>query len=581
MEKSPIKFILHYVKLFKWLFYSLSAINILSKLGSYLSLFYAAKLYDIVAKTENVHYWQDIYFYLFLALSCQLTSILCFELTIYFASKLFPKSDTIVVRDVLDHVNRHSISYFTEKMSGNISNKISQISEGIRGFFDILFQFIDITVSPLIVIILLSMQNAVFSPVMLVWIMIMVFLGISFGKQRRASSEEYELIRSRTQGIIVDSISNYSEVKSFANYKFERRYLGLNLRRLRLSNLKDRMTHFKFHLTQNLITFFSVALFAFFTIWLLKTGRIDTSVFIFANISFANLSGLIFNIGYSTNNLFRILGTVQAGLNTLAVEPEIKDSPKAYDFKADKAEIVFDKVSFAYNGHKNLFNNLNLKIKPGEKVGIVGHSGAGKSTFIKLIARYFDIKQGTIKINGIDIRNITQDSLHKHIATIPQDVCLFNRSLMDNIRYGRTTAKDAEVFAAAKKANADEFIKKLPKGYSSKVGERGTILSGGERQRVAIARAVLKNAPILIFDEATSSLDSHSEQHIQKALKAVMKDKTVIAVAHRLSTLKEMDRIVVFDKGKIAEEGTHEALLAQKGLYAKLYKMQADGFISQ
>ena len=202
-----------------------------------------------------------------------------------------------------------------------------------------------------------------------------------------------------------------------------------------------------------------------------------------------------------------------------------------------------------------------------------------RSTFIKLLARYFDVTEGAVLINGIDIRQVTQDSLHKNIATIPQDVCLFNRSLYDNIRYGKTSATRAEIVVAAKKASADAFIRRFPEGYDTKVGDRGVILSGGERQRIAIARAVLKNAPILIFDEATSALDSENEKHIQTSLARLMKGKTVIAVAHRLSTLREMDRILVFHKGKIVEEGNHEELIRRGGRYAKLFKMQSDGFV--
>ena len=210
---------------------------------------------------------------------------------------------------------------------------------------------------------------------------------------------------------------------------------------------------------------------------------------------------------------------------------------------------------------------------------MVGSSGAGKSTLIKLISRYFDVKDGSITINGIDIRSITQDSLHKNIAVIPQDVCLFNRTIMDNIRYGDTSASDAEVIKAAKAASADKFIERLPNSYQTRVGDRGVILSGGERQRIAIARAILKKAPILIFDEATSSLDSESEKYIQASMKTLMKNKTVIAIAHRLSTLREMDRIIVMEQGKIVEEGTHLSLLRKKGRYAKLFKMQSEGYI--
>ncbi len=212
-------------------------------------------------------------------------------------------------------------------------------------------------------------------------------------------------------------------------------------------------------------------------------------------------------------------------------------------------------------------------------MGLVGLSGSGKSTFIKLISRYYDINDGSIRINGNDIRDITQNSLHKNISVIPQDVSLFNRTLYENIRYGNTEADEKQVIAAAKKAYADNFIREFPNGYQTKVGDRGIILSGGERQRIAIARAILKNAPVLIFDEATSALDSESEKHIQKSLANLMKGKTVLAIAHRLSTLGEMDRILVFSKGKIVEDGSPEELLAKKGIYSRLYNMQAGGFM--
>lgn len=228
-----------------------------------------------------------------------------------------------------------------------------------------------------------------------------------------------------------------------------------------------------------------------------------------------------------------------------------------------------------------MFKDLNVTIKAGEKIGIVGLSGSGKSTFLKLLSRYYDVQKGSVKINDFDVRDLAQDSLHRHISAIPQDVCLFNRTLFENIRYGKTNANEQEVFSAAQKASADTFIRNLPKGYQTKVGEKGVKLSGGERQRIAIARAILKNAPILVFDEATSALDSESEKHIQESLHQLMENKTVIAIAHRLSTLREMDRILVFDKGQIVEEGSHASLLRKKGIYANLYKMQSDGFLQQ
>ena len=225
-----------------------------------------------------------------------------------------------------------------------------------------------------------------------------------------------------------------------------------------------------------------------------------------------------------------------------------------------------------------MFKNFSLHIAPNEKVGLVGHSGSGKSTLIKLLGRYYDLQKGKILISGQDIADVTQESLRKNIAVIPQESTLFNRSIMENIRYGNPKATDKQVIAAAKKAYIHDFVMSLPNGYQSKVGERGVMLSGGERQRIAIARAILKNAPVLILDEATSALDSESERYIQRSLKTLMKGKTVIAIAHRLSTLNEMDRLVVMDKGKIVETGKHQELLEKKGAYYKFYEMQAAGF---
>lgn len=226
-----------------------------------------------------------------------------------------------------------------------------------------------------------------------------------------------------------------------------------------------------------------------------------------------------------------------------------------------------------------MFEGFNLRIAGGEKIGLVGRSGSGKSSLIKLLSRYYDIQRGKITIDGQDISGVTQESLRRQIALIPQDPSLFNRSIMENIRYGRPQATDEEVFDAARRAYIHDFIMRLPEGYQSKVGERGVMLSGGERQRIAIARAILKNAPILILDEATSALDSESEKYIQESLKSLMADKTVIAIAHRLSTLKEMDRIIVMDKGKIVESGSHAALIRRKGVYWGFYAMQSSGFI--
>jgi ATP-binding cassette subfamily B protein len=258
---------------------------------------------------------------------------------------------------------------------------------------------------------------------------------------------------------------------------------------------------------------------------------------------------------------------------------DLTDATDAKDIHIIKGEIQFDHVSFTYKNTKTLFKDKSVTISPGQKVGLVGYSGGGKTTFVNLILRLYDVDNGCIQIDGQDIATVTQDSLRAHIGMIPQDSSLFHRSLMENIRYGRTDATDDEVIEAAKRAHAHEFIEQLPEGYASLVGERGIKLSGGQRQRIAIARAMLKNAPILILDEATSALDSVTEHVIQVAITDLMQGKTSLVIAHRLSTLLHMDRILVFDKGKIVEDGTHSELLAKAGLYKTLWDAQVGGFL--
>lgn len=262
-------------------------------------------------------------------------------------------------------------------------------------------------------------------------------------------------------------------------------------------------------------------------------------------------------------------------------KPEIEDKADAKPLQNPKPEIVFDKARFHYQEGKRVIDNFSLHIKNGEKIGLIGPSGAGKSTIVKLLMRFYDVEDGTIRIGGQDIRDVQRASLQENIAVIPQDVVLFNHPLIENIRYGNLAASDEDVYEAARLAHAEEFIKGLPDGYNTIVGERGVKLSGGQRQRVGIARAILKSAPILILDEATSALDSESEKYIQESLKDLMKDKTVIAIAHRLSTISSLDRLIIMDEGKIVEEGNHDSLLKQNGLYARLWSMQSGGFLQE
>ncbi len=542
--------------------------------------YYLAKIYETVSKEYgNPEIWAHVFYFASLAAALGIGRVIFMEIPSFIGARSIPGVNTLSTRDAFDYVNKHSIAFFNNEMSGNVANKVTQLTSGITEFFkiseQILYDFFKLLVS----FIILSWLSPWFCLIMSLWILAIGYVGVKLGTMRREMAKATSHLQSRANGMIVDSLANYSEIKSFANFKFERLNLLKQLKILRRVQIKEFDIRSWIHLILNLSTFVSVFGFIFLSALMLKSGKIDVVTFIYANTLFYELSFSFFGMTFGYNHTTRILGQIESALETIAVEPEIKDKPNAVKPKFKKAAISLENVDFAYNGKENLFKDFSIEIKAGEKVGLVGLSGSGKSSFVKLIARYFDVQNGAVKINGIDVRDIAQDSLHKNIAAIPQDVCLFNRTLLENIRYGKTNASEEEVIKAAKKASADEFIKAFPNGYQTKVGERGVVLSGGERQRIAIARAILKNAPILIFDEATSALDSQSEKHIQKSLNNLMKNKTVIAIAHRLSTLREMDRILVFDKGHIVEQGTHAALLRKKGVYYKFYNMQADGFV--
>lgn len=580
--KTPFRYLWHYIRIFKLLVVSVLALNFLSQLCGQVYPLYLAKIYSTAAgEVGTPDYWDKIVGFALAAFVLGLGKVIFFDVTMFIAARILPQVRTLVIRDSFDYVNRHSIAYFTQEMSGNISNKVTQLNTGVLDGFNEFMMSTSMVMYVLIAIGILSFMNVWFFAAMMLWLALIVLVSWKLGQKRSALSRETSRRQSLANGVIVDSLANYSEIKSFANFRFERLNLIKHLRILRRAENVEQKAKAWIHLTQNLFAVVSMLGFMFLSIWIFRRGAIDTTGFIYANSLFAMIAGMVFQLTWVYSNVMRIHGQLKSALDTLAVEPGLKDLPNAADIRAVKAEIEFDGVSFAYAGRENLFENLNLTIKAGEKVGLVGHSGSGKSTFIKLIARYYDTTAGSIKVNGTDIRDVRQDSLHRLISAIPQDVCLFNRSLFDNIRYGRTNATEEEIYLAARQAGADEFIRAFPGGYQTKVGDRGVVLSGGERQRIAIARAILKNAPILVFDEATSALDSQSEKHIQKSLVRLMKNKTVIAIAHRLSTLREMDRILVFDKGRIVEQGTHLSLLRKKGLYYKLYNMQVDGFMMQ
>lgn len=496
------------------------------------------------------------------------------------SSKFYPPMTGRITQYLLNKVNRYSYRFFQDHLAGSIASKISDVSNlAPQMISTILNEFFQISLLITISVCLLSRVHYGFGMAIIIWIAL--FLNIGYVKLKKAatlSSLEAEA-DSRVWGNVVDYLTNMFSVKIFSSYSFEKNRLSLYLEDL-IAKRKSRDLYLRsYFMLQG--TLFSIYIIACMCgmIYLSKHKLITAGDFALVFMLNFEIVNRLFQVTTIIKNFIANLGTVDQALVLLENEPDILDKPRAVALKINKGKIVFESVKFHYKDTEALFQNKSVTIEAGQKVGLVGYSGGGKSTFVNLILRLYDVTEGHIFIDDQDIRDVTQDSLRNNIAMIPQDPALFHRTLMENIRYGRIEANDEEAIEAAKKAHAHEFIIKLPQGYNALVGERGVKLSGGQRQRIAIARAILKNAPILILDEATSQLDSVTEGNIQESLWELMQDKTTIVVAHRLSTLLHMDRIIVFDQGKIVEDGTHSELLNNKGLYKTLWDAQVGGFL--
>ncbi len=386
---------------------------------------------------------------------------------------------------------------------------------------------------------------------------------------------------SEVTGQLADSIVNNINIKLFNGYKFEEKRFKNRLKELSKLIIKSyNLGSIITGLQALLMIILEVGVF-YIAVKLWQKGLVTIGDFVLLQAYIFTIFDSLWNIGRYIRRIYESLSDAEEMTEILTKPHEVKDNPSAKPLEVKKGEIVFQNVTFKYGlNTRYILQNFNLKIKPQEKIALIGPSGGGKSTIVKLLFRFFDIEKGEILIDGQNIADVSQNSLRESISLVPQEPILFHRTLMENIRYGRRSATDEEVIRAAKLAHCHEFIMSFPDKYNTYVGERGVKLSGGERQRVAIARAILKNAPILVLDEATSSLDSESELLIQDALTNLMQGKTVIVIAHRLSTISKMDRIVVIENGQISEEGKHNELLkASQGTYQKLWQIQAGGFI--
>lgn len=494
---------------------------------------------------------------------------------------VLPKFEANVRMNSLSYILKHSYYYFNNQFAGNIANKLNNLPTSLESIRMIVcWNVIASTATVIAALSVMFFINAWCALILGIWIFLYVLIIIYIGKSTNTAAQTNAEDKSTLNGHIVDIISNIMSVKLFARATDEINYLKKFQSQEINSNKQLILSYNKLRFCSDILGFSIVILIVGLIIgW--QREIISIGDFVFVMQSTYGVMLQMWYLSESLATLFKEIGTSKQALGILQTPHDIIDLPNAKALEIKTGLIEFDNVTFNYKYGNRLFQNKHITIKPNSKVGLVGFSGSGKTTFVNLILRFFEIHNGEIRIDGQNIQEVTQDSLHAAIAMIPQDTSLFHRTIMENIRYGNLNATDEEVIQASENAHCHEFITKLPQQYQTLVGERGTKLSGGQRQRIGIARAMLKNSPIIILDEATSALDSVTEQHIQKSLQLLTKNRTTLVVAHRLSTLSYMDRILVFDKGQIIEDGSHEELLQQNGLFAYMSRMQSGDFLPE
>ena len=482
-----------------------------------------------------------------------------------------------------DYVMEHSYSFFTNHFIGSLVQKVNRFARSFERLSDnLLWNLLSLAVKLVAIFTVVVFINHWMAFIILIWAVIFLLFNITFSNWKLKYDIKVAEIDSKTTGYLADTLINQNTVSLFSAFKKEAE--GFKS----ITNKQAQMTRFTWWLDWFIEAgqaFLGVAIefvLFFFALKYWQQGLVSIGVFVLLQAYVIDLIHQLWGFTRIVRDIYQSYADAKEMVEIIKLPHEIVDVPLAKELIVKEGGIEFKKLQFSFNATRKVLKDINLVIKPGERVALIGPSGAGKTTFVKLLLRLYQPTAGHILIDGRDIQQITQDSLRRNISMVPQDPVLFHRTLAENIAYGKPNATRKEVEKAARLAHCDEFVKVLSQGFETFVGERGVKLSGGERQRVAIARAILKNAPILILDEATSSLDSHSEMLIQDALANLMAGKTTIVIAHRLSTIQKMDRIIVVDHGKILEEGSHADLLQNPdSLYKKLWTLQAGGFLNE
>ncbi len=505
---------------------------------------------------------------------------LCWYIGTFATLRFQAKTMADLRRQAYDYLIKHSYNFFTNNFTGALVQRIGRYARAFERLSDqIIWNLIPLVVQLIGVSIITAAVEPRITIFIVGWAFLYILINYFYSRWRLKYNIKMAEADSYTTAVLADTITNQNNIDIFNRHRSEIE----NFKQVTEEQKKITLVNWNVNTGLDAFQAIMIVLVEFFvfyfTIQYWQTGTVTVGTFVLMQLYVIGLGSRLWDFSRIVRDFYEGYADAKEMAEIIKLPYEIKNAPGAKPLRVPAGEVVFKDVNFKFGDAREILKNINLKIKDGEKVALVGPSGSGKTTLVRLLLRFYDITDGEITVDGQNIRQVTLESLRDNISLVPQDPLLFHRTIAENIRYGRPAASVEEIEQAARSAHCDEFINNLPKKYETYVGERGIKLSGGERQRVAIARAILKNAPILILDEATSSLDSRSELLIQDALDILMKGKTVIVIAHRLSTIKKMDRIIVLENGSILEDGTHNSLIAKKGLYKKLWTLQAGGFI--
>ncbi len=569
------------MRMYKWSVFLLVILSLTATIcGVVIPLFYKA-FFDILAQTTPVtDRGPELIRLILMIFAINGFGWLCWRVVVFVNNTFQPNVKKNLEVNSFAYVLDHSYTFFSNAFVGSLVRKIHRLANAFEKLMDeLLWNILTLVVVVVGNLIVLFLRDVRLGIVLLICVAVIAIFNVTFAMWKLKYDYAKSLLDSESTAVLSDALTNSTTIKLFASQEQEKIVFGNVMERWRKA--QTRLWNYDGIAESVQAGLMVLAEFVMFyvAIQLWQQGLLTIGDFALIQGFMVGIFMRVWNLGKSIRHIYEGLADAAEMVEILETPHEVKDFTKAGLMNVTDGSIQFQDVTFKFNQTRVVLNGLNMLIQPHEKVALVGPSGAGKTTITKLLLRFHDVESGVISIDGQNIANVTQNSLRENIAMVPQEPILFHRSLLDNIRYGRPSATDEEVVEAAKRARCHEFIMELPETYQTFVGERGIKLSGGERQRIAIARAILKNAPILVLDEATSSLDSESESLIQAALDELMKGKTTIVIAHRLSTIMRMDRILVIDGGKVADTGTHSELLKKEGIYKKLWEIQAGGFI--